>query len=202
MASSDVGFNPGWGMRIRILVTSVLIFGVIAALIGLLLNATGIAGSGSVFFWLLVSLVMLGVQWYFGPAIIKFSTGAKQLSREQAPELFAIVQKIASKAKLPMPKLYIVQNASPTAFAFGRTQSDSNIAVHSGILNVLTPEEIEGVLAHEMGHINNRDVAVMTIASILPMMLYFGVLIFGRDDRGRSSIITIIAFKAEGIFCG
>ena len=141
MASSDVGFNPGWGMRLRILVTSVLIFGVIAALIGLLLQFTGIAGSGSIFFWLLVSFVMLGVQWYFGPAIIKFSTGAKQLSREQSPELFAIVQKIASKARLPMPKLYIVQNASPNAFAFGRTQSDSNIAVHSGILNVLTPEE-------------------------------------------------------------
>ena len=198
--ATDTGFNPGWGMRIRVLVTSVLVFGLVAAVIGLLLNYLGFGGSGSILMWILVSFVMIGVQWYFGPTIIKWATGAKELKREDAPALFEIVQHLTQKAQLPMPKLYIVNNPSPNAFAFGRTQSDSGIAVHAGLLSVLNKDELEGVLAHEIGHINNRDVTVMTLASVLPVMLYYGFLIFGRDDDGRSSIMTILgAFVAQFI---
>jgi hypothetical protein len=75
--ASDFSFNPGIGMQLRILLTSVLVFGAIAAIIGFILYATGIAGSGSIFFWLLVSVVMIGVQWYLGPNIIKWATGTK-----------------------------------------------------------------------------------------------------------------------------
>jgi heat shock protein HtpX len=200
MAGNDIGFNPGWGMRIRVLVTSVLVFGLVAAVIGLLLNALGFGGSGSIFMWILVSLVMIGVQWYFGPTIIKWSTGAKELKRENAPELFDMVQRLTQKARLPMPKLYMVNNPTPNAFAFGRTQSDSGIAVHAGLLSALNKDEVEGVLAHEIGHINNRDVTVMTLASVLPVMLYYGFLIFGRDENGRGSLGTIIgAFVAQFI---
>ncbi|MCX6771471.1 MAG: M48 family metalloprotease [Candidatus Micrarchaeota archaeon] len=200
MAGTDVGFNPGWGMRIRVLLTSVLVFGLVAAVMGLLLNYLGFGGSGSILMWILVSFVMIGAQWYFGPAIIKWATGAKTLSREAAPELFEIVQRLTQKARLPMPKLYMVNNPTPNAFAFGRTQSDSNIAVHSGLLSVLSKDEVEGVLAHEIGHINNRDVAVMTLASVIPVMLYYGFLIFGSDREGRSSIMTILgAFVAQFI---
>jgi len=196
----DAGFNPGWSMRLRVLVTSVLVFGLVAAVIGLLLNYLGFGGSGSILMWILVSLVMIGVQWYFGPVIIKWATGAKELTREAAPELFEIVQRLTQKARLPMPKLYIVNNPSPNAFAFGRSQSDSGIAVHAGLLSALNKDEIEGVLAHEIGHINNRDVTVMTLASVLPVMLYYGFLIFGRDEDGRSSIMTILgAFVAQFI---
>jgi heat shock protein HtpX len=200
--ASDTSFNPGFGMQLRILVTSVLVFGLVAAIIGFILYSTGIAGSGSVFFWLLISLVMVGVQWYFGPNIIKWATGAKELKRENAPELFEIVENLAMKAKLPVPKLYYVNNPSPNAFAFGRTQSDSNIAVHAGLMSALSKEEIEGVLAHEMGHINNRDVTIMTIASVLPVMLYYAVLIFaprGRNDSGFSFGNLIGAFVAQFI---
>ena len=196
----DTGFNPGWGMRLRVMVTSILVFGLVAAVIGLLLNALGFGGSGSILMWILVSFVMIGVQWYFGPAIIKWSTGAKELTREAAPELFETVQRLTQKAHLPMPKLYMVNNPSPNAFAFGRTQSDSGIAVHAGLLSALNKDEVEGVLAHEIGHINNRDVTVMTLASVLPVMLYYGFLIFGRDENGRGSLGTIIgAFVAQFI---
>jgi len=198
--ATDTGFNPGWGMRIRVLVTSVLVFGLVAAVIGLLLNALGFGGSGNVLMWILVSLVMIGIQWYFGPNIIKWATGAKELSRESAPELFEIVQRLTQKARLPMPKLYMVNNPTPNAFAFGRTQSDSGIAVHAGLLSALNKDEVEGVLAHEIGHINNRDVTVMTLASVLPVMLYYGFLIFGSDREGRSSLATILgAFVAQFI---
>jgi heat shock protein HtpX len=198
MASSETSFNPGMGMQLRIMITSVLVFGVVAAIMGLAMNATGISGSGSIFFWLVVSLAMVGAQWYLGPVIIKWATGAKELKRENAPEIFEIAQKLTRKASLPMPKLYVVQNPSPNAFAFGRTQSDSGIAVHIGLLSMLNKEEVEGVLAHEIGHINNRDVAVMTVASVIPVALYYGVLIFGRDDDGRGSLIAIAgAFVAQ-----
>jgi heat shock protein HtpX len=178
----------------------VLVFGLVAAVIGLLLNALGFSGSGSIFMWVLVSFAMIGVQWYFGPVIIKWATGAKELKREAAPELFEMVHRLTQKARLPMPKLYVVNNPSPNAFAFGRSQSDSGIAVHAGLLSALNKEEVEGVLAHEIGHINNRDVAVMTLASVLPVMLYYGFLIFGRDEDGRGSIMTILgAFVAQFI---
>ena len=198
---SDTSFNPGWGMRLRIMVTSLLIFGVIAAIIGFLLYATGIAGSGDWTIWILISLAMIGVQWYLGPVIIKWATGAKEMKREQAPELFDIVQRLTSKAHLPMPKLFLVQNPTPNAFAFGRTQSDSNIAVHTGLLSVLNKEEIEGVLAHEIGHINNRDVAIMTLASVLPVLLYYAVLIFAPRSKNDSWGIgpLIGAFVAQFI---
>jgi heat shock protein HtpX len=187
-------------MRLRVLLTSVLVFGLVAAVVGLLLNALGYGGSGSIFMWILVSLVMLGVQWYFGPVIIKWATGAKELTREAAPELFDTVHRLTQKAHLPMPKLYAVNNPSPNAFAFGRTQSDSGIAVHTGLLTALNKEEVEGVLAHEIGHISNRDVTVMTIASVLPVMLYYGFLIFGRDEDGGDSLLTIAgAFVAQFI---
>jgi heat shock protein HtpX len=184
------------------MLTSVLVFGLVAAIIGFILYATGISGSGSVFFWLLVSLAMIGVQWYFGPNIIKWASGAKELKRENAPEMFDIVEGLAKKSGLPMPKLYLVNDASPNAFAFGRTQTDSNIAVHAGLLHVLSREEVEGVLAHELGHVNNRDVAVMTLASVIPVMLYYAVLIFsprGRDDNGFGIGNIIGAFVAQFI---
>ena len=200
MAGNDIGFNPGWGMRIRVMLTSILVFGLVAAVIGLIINATGFGGSNSIFMWVAVSFVMIGIQWYFGPSIIKWSTGAKEIKREAAPEIFEIVQRLTQKARLPMPKLYMVNNPTPNAFAFGRTQSDSNIAVHAGLLSALNKDEIEGVLAHEIGHINNRDVAVMTLASVLPVMLYYGFLIFGRDENGRGSLATILgAFVAQFI---
>ncbi|MEM4634028.1 MAG: zinc metalloprotease HtpX [Candidatus Anstonellaceae archaeon] len=194
-------FNPGWGMKIRIFLTTLLVFGVVTALVGLILYQTGIAGSGSIIFWLIVSIAMIGVQWWLGPTIIKWATGAKELREHEAPELFEIARRLSKKAGLPMPKLYLVKDPSPNAFAFGRTQSDSGIAVHTGLLSVLNREEVEGVMAHELGHINNRDVAVMTVASVLPVLLYYGILIFaprGRDEG--PGIGTILgAFVAQFI---
>lgn len=193
-------FTPGIGLQLRILLTSVLVFGLVAGVIGVILVASGVSGSGSIMFWLLFSLIMLGVQWYFGPNIIKMATGAKELKYEDAPQIFEIVERLSRKASMPMPKIYLVNDPSPNAFAFGRTQNDSGIAIHTGLLSVLNQEEVEGVIAHELGHINNRDVAVMTLASVLPVALYYGVLIFGSDREGRSSLGAFLgAFVAQFI---
>lgn len=183
-------FNiPGLSdLNLRMILTSVIIFGVIAAIFGSILYASGISGTQGVFIWILFSLAMIGIQWYLGPVIIKFATGAKEVKKEEQSELHGIIERLAKLAEIPKPKIYIVNNPTPNAFAFGRTQSDSNIAVHSGILQILNKEELEGVLAHEIGHIKHRDVIIMTLASVVPVILYYAALIFlgGRNDRNRS----------------
>jgi heat shock protein HtpX len=198
----DAKFKPGIGLQIRIFLTSLIVFGVIAGILALIMASMGVSGSQSIFFWLVFSLIIIGIQWWLGPYVIKLATGAKEIKQEDAPEIYQMVKNLASKAGLPMPKLYIVEDRTPNAFAFGRTKSDSAIALHRGILSYLDKQELEAVIAHELGHINNRDVAVMTLASVLPVILYYGVLIFfpRRDERGGGSLLAFFgAFIARFI---
>lgn len=181
-----------FGLNMTILITSVLVFGVIAGILGLILLYSGVTGEGSIVLWLAVSFIMIFLQWYFGPALIRFVTGAREIKPEEAPKLHAMLDRLSNEAGIPKPKLYVVNNRTPNAFAFGRTQGSSAIAVHTGLLEVLNDGEVEAVLAHEVGHIKHRDVLVMTIASALPVMLYYAVLIFGGGndrERGLGSII-------------
>ena len=195
MAVSNIQQNTFW-LNIRMMLVSALVFGIVAAVFGLLLLYMGLSGSGSVLIWLLVSFGFLAVQWWIGPSIIRWSTGAKEVPEGAMPELRAIVAKYAGIAGIPVPKLYMVENPYPNAFAFGRTQGSSAIAVHSGLLRMLGTQEIEGVIAHEIGHIRHRDVIVMTFAGALPILLYYAFIIFfgGRNDRdsGAGSFIATI----------
>lgn len=185
-------FSPGFGMKLRIWLTSFMTFALIAGLIALIISSSGMRGSSNIIFWLLISIIFIAIQWWLGPVIIKFATGAREIKEEEFPEIYQMVRNLTTKAGLPMPKLYIVEDPTPNAFAFGRTTKDSAIALHRGLLNVLEKEEIEGVIAHELGHINNKDVAVMTLASVLPVLLYYGVLIF--SPRRRDEEIGIGTF--------
>lgn len=181
-----------FGLNMTILVTSVLVFGVIAGILGVILLYAGVTGEGAILLWLIISFLMIFLQWYFGPALIRFVTGAREVKPEEAPKLHAMLDRLSSEAGIPKPKLYVVNNRTPNAFAFGRTQGSSGIAVHTGLLEVLNEDEVEAVLAHEVGHIKHRDVLVMTVASSLPVMLYYAVLIFGGGndrERGLGSIM-------------
>ncbi|MFH1471134.1 MAG: zinc metalloprotease HtpX [Candidatus Micrarchaeota archaeon] len=173
------------------IITMGLVFAVIAGIIAVLLWYTG--SGGGIWFAVGLSFIMLLIQWWFGPALIKIITRAKEVSQSEEPFLHQTIEQLARQAGLPKPKIYVVENPTPNAFAFGRTQGSSGIAVHRGLLNVLDKGEIEAVLAHEMGHIKHRDVAVMTVASALPVMLFYIVLFFGsgRDrDRGLGSMLA------------
>ncbi|MFH0817346.1 MAG: zinc metalloprotease HtpX [Candidatus Micrarchaeota archaeon] len=177
------------------IITMGLVFAVVAGIISVLLWYTG--SSGGIWFAIGLSLLILFIQWWFGPALIKMMTKAKEVNDQEEPFLHEVIGKLAVQANLPKPKVYVVENPNPNAFAFGRTQGSSGIAVHRGLLNVLDQGEIEAVLAHEMGHIKHRDVTVMTIASALPVMLYYIVLFLGSgNDRDRG------AFGAIGAFIG
>jgi heat shock protein HtpX len=156
-----------------------IVFGVILLLVG---------ADNMLLFAIPFSFLMIGIQWYIGPTIVKMVSGAHEVSEAEAPELHQIVGELAAEAGIPKPKVCIVQNNTPNAFAFGRTQKSSYIAVHTGLLKMLSRQEVRAVLAHEIGHIRNRDVAVITAASVLPVILYWGAIIFlGGSDRNRKN---------------
>ncbi|MFH2105820.1 MAG: zinc metalloprotease HtpX [Candidatus Micrarchaeota archaeon] len=186
-----------FNLDMRIFLTTVLLFTFITVIIGAIIYFTGF-GSGSITVWIGLSLFMVFIQWYLGPIIIKWSTKAKDLPREQAPGIYEIVERLIVVAKIPMPKLYIVDSPNANAFAFGRTQKSAGIAIYSGLMNVLNKEEIEGVLAHEIAHIKHRDVIIMTLASVIPVMIYYGVLIFGgRDNRSGGFLVVWLGALAS-----
>jgi heat shock protein HtpX len=129
---------------------------------------------------------MVFIQWLIGPVIIK---AMAHLSECKDQKILKIVYELADQSGIPRPKVWLVQNPTPNAFAFGRTQGSSNIALHTGLLEKLSDDEVRAVVAHEIGHITHRDMLVMTLASALPMILYY-IIYFGliaassRDNKG------------------
>ncbi|RLG19377.1 hypothetical protein DRN67_02830 [Candidatus Micrarchaeota archaeon] len=181
-------------LNLTILLTTALIFGVVAGIFAVVIWFSGASGASAIWLWIGFSLLMLGIQWYFGPGIIIWASKAKEVDANEEPKLHAIVSELARLAGIPKPKVFIVPNNSPNAFAFGRTQASAGVAVHTGLMRILDEDEVRAVLAHEIGHIKHRDVTVMTVASVLPIMLYYAVLIFGSGDsrnRGLGSFIMV-----------
>jgi heat shock protein HtpX len=184
--------------------TIVLLFGAIAGLFGVVLYLSGATGFSAVVSAVVLTLFLGLLQWYFSPTIIRWITGARPISKEQAPKIFEMVSRLSKKAGLPKaPVILVVNNPIPNAFAFGRSHSNSNIAIHSGLLKALAPEEVEAVLAHEIGHIKQRDVVIMTIASMIPVLLYYVAIILlsgssnGENRRGNSLAVFAGGFLAR-----
>ncbi len=117
--------------------------------------------------------------------------GAQEVDERAAPELVRMVRELAERAGLPMPRVYIMENAQPNAFATGRSPQHAAVAVTTGLLQTLSPEELRGVLAHELAHVKNRDTLTMTItatiAGAISMLANFG-LFFGGGQRGNNSM--------------
>jgi heat shock protein HtpX len=137
-----------------------------------------------------IAVVMNFVSYFFSDKIAIMTSGARPVSREQLPRIYDIVERLTQKANLPMPKLYVIPTQSPNAFATGRNPQHASVAVTEGILNLLTDDELEGVLAHELGHVRNRDILISSVAATLAgaiTMLSRMAFFFGgsRDDRDR-----------------
>jgi len=141
-----------------------------------------------------IACVLFIVQYLSADRLALASMRAREVSAEDVPELHTAVERLCIQADLPMPRLAVVDTPMPNAFAVGRSPSSSTVCVTTGLLRLLSPTELEGVLAHELSHIQNRDVMVMTIASffasiaafIAQMGLFFGGG-FGRDQRNNSN---------------
>jgi heat shock protein HtpX len=146
------------------------------------------------------ALVMNVGSYWFSDKLVLRMTGAQPVTREQAPELYTIIENLAITTGLPMPKVYIVNDPSPNAFATGRDPEHAVVAATTGLLQILDRSELEGVMAHEMAHVGNRDMLVMTVAVVLAgfvaMIADFfsrALLIGGNSDRNKSPIFLIVA---------
>jgi heat shock protein HtpX len=116
---------------------------------------------------------MIISQWYFSDKIVLWSSGAKVVTREQFPELHGLVERMVARNNLPKPKLAVIKSSIPNAFATGKSQKSSLVAVTTGLMDILNNEELEGVLGHELTHIRNRDVLVITLASLFSTIAWY-----------------------------
>ena len=151
-------------------------------------------GAAALVLALLIAVVMLVINLYMADDLVMAVAGARQIERkEEAPELWRMVENLAITAGLPMPRLYIVTDESPNAFAAGRSPKQAIVAVTTGLLERLDEEELEGVLAHEMSHVRNYDVRLMTWAAVLAgsiallAQIFTRGLFFGGGDNNRNA---------------
>ncbi|MGO9209751.1 MAG: zinc metalloprotease HtpX [Terriglobales bacterium] len=176
-----------------------------ALLLGLLtgfmiLVGDWLGGQNGMILALGLAAVMNFVSYFFSDKIALMTYRAQPATREQLPRVYEVVERITQRQGLPMPKIYVIPTDSPNAFATGRNPSHASVAVTQGILNLLDDEELEGVLAHELGHVRNRDILISSIAAtlagaitILARMAYWGALFGGmggrdREDRGGGGL--------------
>jgi heat shock protein HtpX len=161
-----------------------------AALTALLVVAGGaLGGRTGMTFALVMAFGLNFFSYWFSDKIVLKMYRAQEVTESQAPELFSSVRRLASRAGIPMPKVYIINQAQPNAFATGRNPEHAAVAVTTGIMDILTREELEGVISHELGHVRNRDILIGTIAatvagaiSYLASIAQWGLIFGGYDD--------------------
>jgi heat shock protein HtpX len=163
-------------------------------------------GQNGMLLALVFAAVMNFVSYFYSDKIALAMYRAQPVTREELPRAYAAVERLTQKIGIPMPKIYVIPNESPNAFATGRNPQHASVAVPQGILNLLNDEELEGVLAHELGHVNNRDILISsvaaTVAGAITMLASMGrfAMIFGgmggdRDDRrggGLGALLLLI----------
>jgi len=172
------------GLTLRLLATSGLLGLLYVGFFLVLLNFTNF---GFVPLLFIIGVIAL-VQYYTSDKLALLASGAKVVDESQAPELHAMVERLCALADLPKPKVAVIDTDVPNAFATGRNPKNSAVAVTTGLWNRLEPREIEGVLAHELSHIANRDVLIMTLAGFFAMLaglLTRWAFLFGGGDRDR-----------------
>src|SRR5450631_3752407 len=155
----------------------------------------GFGGQNGMLLALGVAAVTNFVAYFYSDKIALATYRAQPATRDDLPRVFSIVERLAEKIGIPMPKIYVIPTDSPNAFATGRNPEHASVAVTAGILNLLTDEELEGVLAHEIGHVRNRDILISSVAAtlagaitLIARMGYWASLFGGggdRDDRDR-----------------
>lgn len=168
-----------------------------------------IGGQSGAYVMFAIALVMNLVTYWFSDRIVLAMYSAREITESEAPELYSVVSSLSQKASIPMPRVYIVENDSPNAFATGRNPAHAVVAVTTGILRLLNRHELEGVLAHELSHIKHRDILVQTVAAAMAGAItmlanwarfaaFFGG---GRDsDDEGGNIFSVIIFSMIAAF--
>jgi heat shock protein HtpX len=192
-------FGRDTGLQARMLLTLFLLGLVYVVFIAVLFAA----GAGVITI-VLFAAVLFVVQLFASEKLALHAMGAKEVSPAEAPELHAMIERLCVQADLPKPKIAIADTPMPNAFAMGRSQKHSTVCATTGIMKLLSPAELEGVMAHELTHIANRDVAIMTVASffasIASMITQFGFFFGGgssdSDDDGPGFLVVLLVSLA------
>ena len=182
----------------------ILSFAILALLYIIFLTVLRVyLGLGFIPITIIASLMILA-QWYFSDKIVLWSSGAKVVTRDQFPKLHDMVERIVARNNLPKPKIAVINTNMPNAFATGKGRKSSVVAVTTGLMDILEdPEELEGVIAHELTHIRNRDVLVLTLASVFATVAWYlmqfgfygglyGGMGYGRDRNSGGAMIIVI----------
>lgn len=184
-------------LKLRMWLLTAILFAIVYAVVSMVSYHLGIT---NFYFYLVLSFVIMFIQYMIGPKIVEWSMKVRYIKEGEYPELRQMVEKLAMKANIPAPRIGIAEIAIPNAFAFGRSIRDGRICVTQGIIGLLSQDELQAVLGHEMTHLKNRDVLTITLLSVIPMILYriaWQFLFFGdRRDRGQGNSAALIGLAA------
>jgi len=184
----------------------VLRTGALLILLSVLLVIVGgaLGGRGGMQIALVIAIVMNGISYFYSDKIALMSSGAQPVSRQQLPRLYQVMERLDAKTNIPVPKLYVVPDMAPNAFATGRNPNHASVAVTQGLLQIMNDDELEGVIAHELSHVRNYDILTSSIAATLAgavtYMAQMGrwAMIFGGyggnrdDDRGGGGLSALL----------
>jgi heat shock protein HtpX len=167
--------------------------GLLLILLSTLLVTVGgaIGGRTGLQIALALAVLMNGISYFYSDKIALASSGARPVSRDQAPRLYAVMERLAAKASLPVPKLYVIPEAAPNAFATGRNPQHASVAVTEGLLELMDDDELEGVIAHELSHVRNYDILTSSIAATIAAAITYLAnmaqwsMMFGGYGRDR-----------------
>jgi heat shock protein HtpX len=169
----------------------------------LLFIGGALGGRGGMTIALIFAIIMNGSAYFFSDKIALMSSGAQPISREQEPRLYAVMERLAAKANLPVPKLYMIPQPAPNAFATGRNPRHASVAVTQGLMQLMNDDELEGVIAHELSHVRNYDIltssiaatiagAITWVASMGKWAMIFGGWGGGSDEREGGGLAALI----------
>jgi heat shock protein HtpX len=184
-------------LQVRLYILVALMFGL---LYGLIVGISAALGYSNFIFYAVLSLVLVGIQYLLGPTIVGWVMKVRYVTEQEEPALHQMVAELARTAGIPKPKVGVSKLSIPNAFAFGRWQGDGRVCVTEGILRLLNKDELRAVLGHEISHLKHRDMALITLLSVIPMICWYIAwgLMWGRGGRDRSggyvALIGIGAF--------
>jgi heat shock protein HtpX len=183
-----------------------LILTVLLVLVGSVIGGR----NGAIYFFIFAALINFVTYWFSDKIVLRMYR-AKEVSQSEAPELYQIIGELTNKASLPMPKIYIMDNDTPNAFATGRNPEHAAVAVTTGILRILSKDELMGVIGHELSHIKHRDILISTIAAtiagaitMLARIAQWGAIFGGvgsNDNEGRGgNVLFVLLFSIVAAF--
>lgn len=182
-------------LKLRLYLIMAVLFAIVYGLVTFAASYMGL--QGTFVFYGVIATVMMLIQYMIGPKMVEWSMGVHYVSEQEYPALHRMVSELSRDAGIPKPRIGIARIPIPNAFAFGRWAKDGRVCVTEGIMNLLNEKELRAVLAHEISHLKHKDVAIITMISVIPMICWYlawNQLFSGGRERGNSVLIGIVAF--------